>query len=389
MIRSSTGTLEEVRRHNLATVLRLLHVHGPLSRAGLTARTGLNRSTVRALVTELAGLGLVAESSPVSSGTAGRPSIMVQPASDNVHVLAVDIGVEHLTAARVGLGGVILDRTAVERWRSSYDVDVTLRHIATMRATLEAGAPAHSRCVGIGVAVCGLVGSDTGVVRFAPNLGWVDVPLGALLADTTTLPVAVGNEGDLGARAEHLRGAGAGTANLVYLTGEVGLGAGIIVGGRPLAGADGYAGEVGHTRVNPGGRECRCGRRGCWETEVGEDAVLRATGLPAGTSMAEVMSAYAAGAPGVRAGLATIGAWLGAGVADLVNVFNPELVIFAGLTHQLFQLTEPTVRSSLDAALNAPRGRVRLTVAGLGTDSALLGAAELAFAPVLANPLAG
>ena len=240
----------------------------------------------------------------------------------------------------------------------------------------------------MGVAVCGLVRAETGVVRFAPNLGWIDVPLAALLdAELGGIPALVGNEADLGALAEHVRGAGAGTSDLVYLSGEAGVGGGIIVGGRPLGGSDGYGGEVGHTRVNPRGVMCRCGRRGCWETEVGEDAVLRATGYEPGTPFATVLTAYAAGDRRVARGMRTIGHWLGAGVADLVNIFNPQMVIFGGITQHLFLMAEADVRASVAGALVAPREQVNLAVPGLGLDSELLGAAELAFGSLLRNPL--
>jgi predicted NBD/HSP70 family sugar kinase len=253
---------------------------------------------------------------------------------------------------------------------------------------LSAAAPCEARCVGLGVAVCGLVSAGEGVVRFAPNLGWIDVPLAAMLdAELGGIAALVGNEADLGAMAEHVRGAGAGTSDLVYLSGEAGVGGGIIVGGRPLGGADGYGGEVGHTMVNPHGGMCRCGRRGCWETEVGEDAILRATGFNPGTPFAAVLDAYAAGDPRVSEGVSAIGHWLGVGVANLVNIFNPEMVIFGGITQHLFAMAEDAIRASVASALVAPREHVQLAVPGLGLDSELLGAAELAFSSILRNPL--
>ena len=389
MTSPSTATQEEVRRHNLGRLLGLVHVNGAMSRAELTASTGLNRSTVRALATELSELGLVREASPVSTGGAGRPSIVVEPSEQHVFVVAIDIGVEHLVAARVGLGGAVLDRRSIGQPRDDYDVRVTLTHIRTLVRRLLRAAPEGAMCVGIGVGVCGLVGSETGVVRFAPNLGWIDVPLGELLVEYlgATQPVVVGNDGDLGALAEHIRGAGRGATDLVYLSGEVGLGGGIILDGRPLAGAGGYAGEIGHMCVNPKGRWCRCGRRGCWETEVGEDAILLATGLPAGTTLEAVLAAYDADSPGVRRGLGRIGHWLGTGVTDLVNIFNPQVVIFGGVTRDIFRLTAKDVRAAMTTALTAPRDQVLLAAPDLGADSTLLGAAELAFAPLIDNPL--
>lgn len=386
--RTPAVTQEEVRRHNLGVLLRLLHVGGPTSRADLTAVSGLNRSTVKALTTELSEAGLVRESAPVGRGGAGRPSILVQPRSEQVWALAVEIGVEHLAAARIGLGGVVLDRRESRLSRGRGDVAEVLHRVHVLVEPLLATS---TDPVGIGVAVPGMVGGPDALVRFAPNLGWIDVPLGRLIAAElgSTLPVAVGNEGDLGVMAEHLRGVAADVSDVVYLTGEVGLGSGIIVGGRPLTGAGGYAGEVGHMSLNPAtGRLCTCGRRGCWETEVGADAVLLATGAPDGADPAQMLAA--AGHTGGRAGKAAVrrvGRWLGVGVANLVNVFNPEVVVFGGLTRTLFPVLEPYVRAELAAALAAPRDQVRLELPGLGGDSSLVGAAELAFAPLLGDPL--
>jgi predicted NBD/HSP70 family sugar kinase len=388
LTRAPAVTQDEVRRHNLGVLLRLLHVRGAASRADLTAVSGLNRSTVRALTTELADAGLVREAAPVGRGGAGRPSILVEPRSEHVWALAVDIGVEHVSAARIGLGGVVLDRREARQPRGEGGVPQVLDRVRTLAEPLLAAAGGDP--VGIGVAVPGMVGGPDQLVRFAPNLGWVDVPLGGLLAAEldSTLPVAVGNEGDLGVMAEHLRGVAADASDAIYLTGEVGLGSGVIVGGRPLTGAGGYAGEVGHMSVNPAsGRLCTCGRRGCWETEVGADAVVRAIGAPTGSTAEEILALVGDGGRTARAAVRRIGRWLGVGVANLVNLFNPEVIVFGGLTRTLFPVLEPYVRAELAAALTAPRDQVRLALPALGADSSLVGAAELAFAPLLGDPL--
>jgi predicted NBD/HSP70 family sugar kinase len=380
---------DDVRRHNLGSLLSLLHVRGATSRADLTALTGLNRSTVKALTAELVDAGLAVESAPVGRGGAGRPSITVQPASDHVHVLSVDLGVERLTAARVGLGGVVLDRRSLRQTPGDFSVPSTLARLSGLLRALLEGAPADGVCVGIGIGVCGVVSTDEGTVRFAPNLGWVDVPLRDLMSEVldTPLPIDLGNDGDVGALAEHLRGAGRGTSDMVFVAGEVGIGGGVIVGGRPFRGAGGYAGEVGHMSVDPKGRVCRCGRRGCWETEISDQAVLLATGAPGGVSLQQVLTAYAAGERWALPGVRRVGRSLGTGVANLVNIFNPELIVFGGAVRQIFSATEPLVREALAGALAAPGEGVRLAVAGLADDSVLVGAAELAFAPLLEDPL--
>lgn len=387
--RPTAVSQDAVRRHNLASLLRIVHVQGAMSRSDLAARTGLNRSTVKALTEDLVAAGLVRESVPVGRSGVGRPSLTVEPSSVDVYVLALDIGVEHLTAVHVGLGGVVLDRREFRQTPGDYGVGPTLDRLQRMVKQLQRGLPSDAVCVGIGVGVCGVVSADDGVVRFAPNLGWVDVPLRERLHSKLRLhlPIELGNDGDLGAMAEHLRGAAVGYDDVIYISGEVGVGGGVILSGRPMRGTGGYGGEVGHMSIDPRGRTCRCGRRGCWETEIGDEAVLLATGAPAGATLDDVLAAYADGERWPQAGMRRVGRALGVGVTNLVNIFNPQLVLFGGVSRQLFTATEGLVREALQRALAAPGEQVQLAVAGLGDDAIALGAAELAFAPLLADPL--
>ena len=389
MERSSAGSQDAVRRHNLGSLLRLVHVRGSTSRSDLTALTGLNRSTVKALTEDLVAAGLVRQSLPVGRGGVGRPSLTVEAESARVYVLALDIGVEHLTAVRVGLGGVVLDRRGFRQTPGDYGVEPTLNRLARLVKQLQAGLPRDAVCLGIGVGVCGVVSTDDGVVRFAPNLGWVDVALRDRLATALRrhVPIELGNDGDLGAMAEHVRGAAVGYDDIIYISGEVGVGGGVILDGRPMRGSGGYGGEIGHMSLDPRGRTCRCGRRGCWETEIGDEAVLLATGAPSGASLDDVLAAYAAGKRWPQAGMRRVGRALGTGVTNLVNIFNPQLVLFGGVSRQLFTATEPLVREALALALVAPGEQVQLALAGLGDDSIALGAAELVFAPLFNDPL--
>ena len=389
--RLAGATQDEVRRHNLGGLLRLLHVHGALSRSELTARTGLNRSTVGGLAADLAAAGLIRETAPVGRGV-GRPSIVAEPVPERAYTIAIDIGVDRIVVARVGLGGQVLDRRGIRQQRGGHEATRVTRQLGRLVRAVLAGAAPGSVCVGVGVGVCGVVRHSDGLVRFAPNLGWVDVPLGELVAALVPcgLPVLVANEADLGARAEHIRGAAQGARSLVYLSGEVGVGGGILLEGGPLTGAGGYAGEVGHMVVNPRGRTCRCGSTGCWETEIGEEALLIGSGLAESDPAAgidDVLAAVEAGDPRATKAVREAGRWLGIGVGNLVNLFNPEVVILGGMLRELFPAAEPEVRAAMEKALQAPREQVRLELPLLGGDSILLGAAELAFGPLLDDPL--
>ena len=380
------GTQESLRRHNLGALLRHLHLSGPLTRAELTARMELNRSTIGALVSELAQLGAVREERPGGGrSTAGRPSLVVRPRADHVQVLAVDVGVERVRVALVGLGGQVMAR----RYRrlSHRAPEAVTRLAGTLVEAVLRDPAAGQRVIGVGVSIAGVVRQHDGCVRFAPNLGWRDAPFGALLGDRLgTSAVRIGNDADLGALAEHLRGVARGVDNVVFLSGDIGVGGGLILDGHPLRGAGGYAGELGHMTVRPDGRPCRCGASGCWETEIGADAVARALGMP-GAGGQEVVAALHRLHGADPVGLAEVAHYLGVGLASVVNLVNPQQVILGGLLEEVYRACGPMVERALRAAaLAAPGEQVRIRAPELGEDVLLAGAAELAWEPLLADP---
>jgi predicted NBD/HSP70 family sugar kinase len=174
---------------------------------------------------------------------------------------------------------------------------------------------------------------------------------------------------------------------VVYLSGQVGVGGGIVVDGNLMMGAQGYAGEIGHMRVNPRGRACRCGAIGCWETEIGEPAVRLATSSPDTMAVTEIVARAAAGDKAAIKGLRAVGEWLGVGVANIVNILNPDVVVFGGTLREILPVVRETVEAAVGGALAAPGEHVLLALPALGDDSTLLGAAETAFAPLLDDPL--
>lgn len=389
-VRTGTGTNQEgVRRHNLGTLLRHVHDTGELSRAELTGRMGLNRSTIAALVSELDALGLIEHSSPAAGRRgAGRPSAGVRIREDGPYVVAVDLGVDHAVVARVGLGGKIWHRASapIPEEPEAWLVGAT---IATLVRQVVALSPADAPLLGIGVAVPGLVRRSDGLVRHAPNLNWHDVSFGSIVLAALALdvPIALGNDADLGALAEHRRGAAVAVDDLVYLSGNVGVGAGVITNGNRLEGVAGYAGEVGHLYHDPRGLPCHCGSRGCWETVVGAPAIAEALRCPSDqvSRLGEILDEMTTAPRELR----PIATDLGRGLGAVVNIFNPSVVILGGYFLPLFRLCRAEVTAGLgDRALMPARDSVRLTLPGLGTDSVLLGAAEMAMEPVFADPVA-
>ncbi|WP_320064425.1 ROK family transcriptional regulator [Micromonospora sp. RTGN7] len=380
-------TQEETRRRNLGAVLRHIHVHGPTSRAELTSWLGLNRSTIGALAADLASAGLVTEEAPSSGRRAGRPSLVVSPRSDHVYAHALSVEADRLRAARVGLGGRILDLREVDRPDGMSAVDA-LGPLIGLIHDMERSVASGALLVGGAVAVTDTARDRDGRIR----IGGPDETLRAAIeAELTVGPGFVaGDLADIAAVAEHVRGAAAGVDSLVYLHGGLGVSAGIIIGGRSVAGHRGHGGKVGHMVVNRDGLLCGCGSHGCWETEIGEAALLRHAGRESGgpAAVVEVLRAAGSGEPTAGAAVRQVADWLGFGVANLVNVVNPDAVVFGGSLRDLYTVGADTVRRRLDAmVLPAFREHVRLRVAALGRDAVLVGAAELAFGRLLADPL--
>lgn len=388
------ATQETVRRHNLATVLGHLHRHGPTSRAQLTRILGLNRATIGTLVEELESRRLALEEAEPERGAQGRPSKVVSVRSDTFTVIAVEIGVDAITLALVGLGGLVIDRDryllANDRDRS---FDRVVESIAERTAALLERSQGDLTVLAMGVAVPGSVRSRDGLVQFAPNLGWRHAPLGARLREEIAgdTVVRVGNDANLGAMAEHSRGIASGVNDLVYLHAEVGVGGGIITGGRMLEGFSGYGGEVGHMQVNPDGGACHCGARGCWETEVGEDALVRRAGLrPGGRSPRELVLRRARdGDASCLAAVEATAGWISVGLIGLANNLNPEMLILGGMFEDILELARPTIAEQLQRGIyDAANRRVELVSPRFGRDAALIGAAELGLQLILNDPAA-
>ncbi|HEY7010921.1 MAG TPA: ROK family transcriptional regulator [Jatrophihabitantaceae bacterium] len=386
---------DAMRRHNLSLVLSQVHRDGALTRAELTARLGLSRSTIGALVSDLAELGLVQESVPSGGTRAGRPSHVVGPNPSGPFVVAVDVDVTHVTTAAIGLGGGVLARHVMQADPAR---PATPEHVAEQILgsvpTLRELAHMDAAPVCIGVSVPGTVDRHLGTVGFAPNLGWRDAAFGAMLTALSSphVPVVVGNDADLAVFAEHSRGGGRGCDDLVFLMGRTGVGAGIIVNGAPLRGHDGHAGEIGHNVVDVSGPRCHCGKRGCLETYVGDNALVALAGRRRRRDSDATLVFESARDGDSRACVAVrkVAAALGRAIAGLVNTLNPERVLLGGSFGEVLDMASEDVLAAFDDyVLDAPGETVLLSKPVLGEDSALIGAAEVAFAQLLNDPLGG
>lgn len=377
---------DQARRHNLSTILTLLHHGGSQTRAGLTRATGLNRSTIAALVAELAELGLVYETQQTDPGTVGRPSPFVH-LTDRMLAVAVNPDLDAVTIGLVGLGGRVHSRVRHETPAApgvSETIDIVRREVDALRAGLDD----DQRIVGVGLAVPGLVRTSDGVVTLAPHLLWNDEPLAEPVAAQVGIPALAANDAQLGLLAESLFGAGRGVDDIVYLNGSTsGIGGSVLVAGRTLQGARGYAGELGHTLVNSNGVTCFCGKTGCLETEVSVGRLLDVLGADPvdGDEFDRMLGETVDDA--VRAEIDRQLDVLGTALGNFVAIFNPSSIILGGFLGSLFAANPARLQDGIRRASFGTLGeQVTVERAQLRTRLLMVGAAELAFGPMLADP---
>ena len=397
--------MRDLRRSNRAAVLRRLYFEGPLSRQELGPATGLSSGSISNVVTELLAEGVLEEAGSVGS-YGGRPRTLLRVAPRCACLVGVDVGE---TRVRVELFDLKLDEVARNEQPlddGSHDAAHVVRLIEKgLAAVLAQVGPSTGPLLGVGVGVPGIVErrADGGAVVHGQTIGWDAVPLEVMLRESAGLPEGGGLAGgrrppplhiDNGAKtlgqAEMWFGAGRGARDAVIALIGSGVGACVVTGGEPYGGASRGAGEWGHTVLSVGGRRCRCGARGCLEAYVGASAVIdrwREAGGEPGTGDEEsalaglLATQEGAGAQARVAAevLAETAEYLGAGIADLVNLFNPERIVIGGWAGLLLgpQLL-PAVREATDAyALRYPAARTAVELCRLGPDAVTVGAATL------------
>jgi predicted NBD/HSP70 family sugar kinase len=389
-----------VRQHNLALVLRQVAAGGPLSRARIASATGLTKATVSSLVDDLVHAGLLTELGPEARGVVGRPGSDLELNRSRYAGLGLEVNVDYVAVCVADLAGDARHlRILAGDNRHHSPNQVLARAVRIARTAMAAAGTAGLQVVGLAIALPGLVEAEEGRLRVAPNLGWTDVPVVDYLAsriEAGLLPIMVDNEANLAALGELWFGGHGDLASFVHVSGEIGVGGGIVIDRELFRGVQGFAGEIGHLTVQADGPPCRCGARGCLEQVAGQEAILRAAGLhaeagtrggqPAG-SVAELLSRARAGEPRVLEAIEAAGRALGIAVAAAVNLVAPEAVVLGGL----YTVLEPWLRGPLTAELHQRAigqrwSPVRVLASRLGPDAAVRGAAGAVVREVLSSP---
>jgi predicted NBD/HSP70 family sugar kinase len=399
------GTVRDLRRENRAAVLWSLYFSRPGSRQGLSAVTGLSPASVTNVVRELLDEGIVTEvGSEDSDG--GRPRVLLDINPDYGYVIGVDIGE---TRIRVEL----FDLAMTERAKAEYplnpaehEVDVVVRDIASgLTAVLADAGIEPAAVLGVGIGVPGIVQQGAEVRVHAQTYRWDAVPLERLLRAHTGLPLRFENGAKTMGQAELWFGAGRGARNAAVILIGSGVGASLISGGSTYRGATSSAAELGHTTIVVGGRPCRCGSAGCLEAYVGAEAILDRYGSPAALSAEDEESmlagliAAADSSPAAEAVLGETADYLGVGIGNMINLFNPDRVILGGWAGLLLggRLLPGIRESARRHSLRHPFAATSIDVGQLGPEAVAFGAATLpmenflngAARPALPQPAGG
>lgn len=396
-----TGDQALVREINLAVIMDRLREQAPLSRAALAELTGLNKTTVSSLVTELIEKQFVHEVG-YDTSRIGRPAVLIELNPDAGFIVGVEIGVDFVSVLCTDFSAEVIGSHIEEVQRGAGQQAVIDRVIALLNRMITEQQATHGMPLGIAVGVPGLVDSTSGTLLFAPNLKWRDVPLSAILrGHFPHIPLLVDNEANLAALGESYFGVAKGYSEVLYISAGMGLGGAIVRNDLLFKGRTGYAGEFGHMTVEPDGERCNCGNYGCWETLVSQRALSRrveeslAAGAESLLRMDEavsltVQSIVDAAALGDRVALDALeetGRYLGIGIASLVNALNPDLVVFGGILSAAFDYLEPAMERELQQrALAWSRKGVDVVLARHGFNACVMGGVAAVYQTVIAHP---
>jgi predicted NBD/HSP70 family sugar kinase len=395
MAGSTTTTVRDLRRSNRSRALWQVFLSGPMTRQEIGVLAGLSPATVSNLVADLVSEGIIAEVG-LEDSNGGRPRGLLQVNPEYGYVIGVDVGETEFLVELFDLGLGMRARHLSATDMAVLDPTDAVTHVAEGIRSVIAQARVEERAIlGVGVAVPGLVEHTEHAIVYGQSVGWDAVPVESMLRDMIDLPVLVDNGAKTLGQAEKWFGAARGTDNAIIVLLGMGLGTCIISNGEVYRGATSSAGEWGHTSVVVGGRRCRCGANGCLEAYVGAAAIAARYAELSGASqaaspaslegaVAEII-ASSQRVPAAAQVLDEVVTYLGAGIANLVNLFNPERVVVGGwLGRALSDALLPAITEAASAcALRLPFSGVQIVKAELGQDAVALGGATLPIAQLL------
>jgi glucokinase-like ROK family protein len=401
--KSKTADQVWVRKMNRAIILQVFRTHPTLSRARLAIETGLNPSTVSAIISDLIQENLIRETDLIRSST-GRPGRLLELNPEGGCAIGIEINVDYIEFLITDFAANVLWR---ERQASTPEIgqEEIMQQVARLAEVASSFIEKnHLSLLGVGVGVPGLVDVSSGLLRVAPNLHWANVPIREVLASCFDCPIYVENEANAAALGEYYFGAVRNVKDFIYLSAGIGLGSGIVIGGKLFRGMFGYAGEAGHMTLAVDGELCGCGRRGCWETFVGpraiEQRIQRSLAAGAKSMLSEmvkgdlknividdVLKAAQAGDQIAIDALREVAFYLGIGIANLVNLFNVEVFVLGGALNKASPFILKDIKRVVTENTLAPgREHLRIIPSAHGTDACVMGAVALVLDDILREP---
>lgn len=373
-IRAAKGSQQSLREANRSRVVRAVQQHGSLTQVELAGITGLSPSSVSNIVTELADAGVLDTTPSIRSGRRAR---MVTLARSIGVVAGIDVSAR---ALRIALSDTAMRVLAEETLPLAPDhrADLSLQRAASLLHELvESVDVGGDELLAVGVGVPAPVDVAAGRISSSALLrGWDGAPVSDLLATRLQVPIVVDNDANLGALAEARYGAGVGADPVAFVRVSHTIGAGIVLNGRILHGRRGTAGELGHVIVDEQGAVCRCGNRGCLETVAGSAAMLQLLHASHGhLTLEDAVTRAIDGDLGCRRAIADTGRALGAAVANMCNVLDPEIVVVGGEVARADQLLLDPLRDAVDRhTMRSPVGSPAVVAAEFGEQAGLRGA---------------
>lgn len=369
-----------VKKGNKSLVLDKIKNNSPISRAAVANQTGLNKGTVSSLVSELLEDHLIYESGPGES-SGGRRPVMLLFNNSAGYSIGIDLGVNYLLGVLTDLDGNIFQEKVMTFKNLSYN-EIEEQLFNTIDSLISSVPPSPHGIVGIGVGVPGIV-DNSGEVLLAPNLNWTNVNLKSILQKKYNLPVIIENEANAGAYGEKKFGAGKEFENIIYVSAGIGIGVGLILNGSLYKGSNGFSGELGHMTIQVNGSKCRCGNDGCWELYASEQALINNAGLldiplPSNKEgdLNNLLTLAENGNKDVIKLFEQTGDYLGVGINNIINIFNPQQVIIGNRMASSKKWLEESLNTRVaNQALWFQRSDLQIDFSELSTLSSALGVA--------------
>jgi len=368
-----------VKRENKSLILETIKSQFPISRADIANLTGLNKGTVSSLVNDLIEEKLIYESGTGKSSGGRRPVMLLFNRLAG-YSIGIDLGVNYLLGVLTDLEGNICYEERVKFNNLSFD-ELTEKLFEVIDLLISSTPPSPYGIIGIGIGVPGTVNKN-GDVLLAPNLGWKKVQLREILNDRYKLPIIVENEANTGAYGEKKFGVGKKYNNIIYVSVGIGIGVGLILNGKLYKGNNGLSGEMGHTTININGEQCRCGNIGCWELYASEKALINNANSmdikPAINKELSLESLMVLAENGDEKTLTLfnqIGDYIGVGINNIINTFNPEQIIIGNRMASAQKWLNESIKARItNQAMAFHQKDLNLNFSELTTHSSALGA---------------